>query len=76
MDLDKLLNNILWELWYKWPMWEKMKKFWKNFLNENDIWFAHKIRNKFAHEIGFWISEKEWKKIVGIFKKEIRGIFD
>ena len=74
MDLDKLLDNILWELWFFWTMWEKMKKYWKNFLNENEAWFAHKIRNKFAHEIDFKISEKEAEKVIFIFKKEILNI--
>jgi hypothetical protein len=43
-------------------------------LNINEVWFAHKIRNKIAHEINPKISEKDFIKAEKVFQKEIRHL--
>lgn len=74
LDLDKLLDKILFTLSYKWTLWEKMKKFWKNFKNENEIWSAHKLRNKLAHELDFELKKGESEKAKKAFKIEIENL--
>ena len=76
LSYDKILDQILKEKKYSWTMWEKMKKFWINFLNQNEIWFAHKMRNKIAHEINPKISEKDFLKAEKVFLREIRNILN
>lgn len=74
IHLDTLLDKILLALWYKWSLWEKMKKYWKCFLDENGIWHAHKMRNKLVHEIDFNISTQNYSRIKNSFIKEITKI--
>ncbi|MFH0912595.1 MAG: hypothetical protein V1807_02985 [Patescibacteria group bacterium] len=39
--------------------------------NYQDLWEAHKVRNKFAHEINWDISSSEARRIVAIFGRAI-----
>ena len=74
LDLDKILDQTLKELWFTGSLWEKMKKFWSGFKNENEIWFAHKLRNKFAHELNFQPSKEDLIKAEKAFKIEIENL--
>lgn len=42
--------------------------------NYQDVWTAHKVRNKFAHELDFQILPREAKKIIDIFDQAIRKL--
>ena len=74
IQLDILLDKILLKLWYKWSLWEKMKKYGNNFKNQNNIWYAHKVRNKIVHEIDYYLSRKEYGRIENHFKIEINSL--
>ena len=74
MEYDKVLDRILWELGYQGSLGEKMKKYGKHFKNENAIWEAHKRRNKWAHEVGYKLDEKETNKIAKAYEREIEWL--
>ena len=76
LNYDKILDQVLKEKKYSWTLWEKMKKFWQNFLNQNEIWFAHKMRNQIAHEVNPKISEKDFLKAEKIFLREIKNMME
>ncbi len=76
LNYDKILDQVLKEKKYSWTLWEKMKKFWVNFLNQNEIWFAHKMRNQIAHELHSEISEKNFLKAEKIFLREIKNMMN
>ena len=42
--------------------------------NLDDVWRAHKIRNRVAHESGFHLTRAQAKMAVEIFEKAIKGL--
>ncbi len=74
IDLDKLLDYILKQKGFKGTLGEKMKKARNLFSNNNDIWFAHKLRNKIAHDIDFCLREKDAQKAIKYFKKAFNDL--
>ncbi|MCD5382869.1 hypothetical protein LR002_01975 [Candidatus Gracilibacteria bacterium] len=76
LNYDKILDQVLKEKKYSGTLGEKMKKFGQNFLNQNEIWFAHKMRNQIAHEVNPKISEKDFLKAEKIFLREIKNMME
>ena len=74
LEYDKILDLCLKEKGLKGTTGQKMRKYNKKFLNTNAIWFAHKLRNKIAHEIDFEPSTAEIQKSERVFSKEIREL--
>lgn len=73
---DKLLEHIMQLRGYQGSLGSVMKKNAAVFSDIQGLWFAHKIRNKLAHEIDFQLSPRDAKKVITIFQKEIRYIID
>lgn len=48
-----------------------MKQHNSGFKDVDAIWWAHKQRNKIAHEMGYEIDENNAKKISDIYESEI-----
>lgn len=73
MEADKLLDfclgKVLGSKYEKVSLGEKLKMKGALFSDLNGVWFAHKLRNKIAHELDFRISMGEFKKALGAFKK-------
>ncbi len=74
IELDKILDECLQSKNISGSLGEKMKKYGKQFENENAIWNAHKLRNKLVHEIGFIPTKKESEKAISAFLQEIEKI--
>ena len=74
IDLDILFDKILKSYGYKWSLWEKMRKIKDWFVNTNNIWYAHKIRNKLVHEIWYQVADREYKKIINYYWVEISNL--
>jgi len=74
LNYDKLLDQLLKEIGFTWTLWEKLKRNPNMFLDINEVWFAHKIRNKIAHDVHPNISERDFTKSEKIFQKEIRNL--
>ena len=71
LEADKLLDFALEKFGYSGSLGEKLKKAGKLFSDENGVWVAHKMRNKFAHEINFQPSEFELRSALESFRKAL-----
>ena len=71
LEYDKILDTCLYSCGKTGNMGTKMKQYGKKFKNENNIWYAHKMRNNIAHEMGFSLSKKEFEKIKRFYLREI-----
>jgi transposase len=74
MDADKLLGYLLEAKGYEGSIGEMLKKSGPIFKNVNNVWEAHKMRNKIAHEIGVTISPREVKSILSKFKSAFKDL--
>ncbi|MCA9386128.1 hypothetical protein KC717_05770 [Candidatus Dojkabacteria bacterium] len=75
LEYDKLLDFVLKAKGIKgMTMGERLKGAQKFFDNQlyNDIWSAHKIRNKVAHEMNYQPSEKELSIASSSLRKAIK----
>lgn len=73
MDSDKLLDYALNCHGFVGPLGEKLKKSGPRFSSLNNVWFAHKLRNKIAHELSD-IDISEAKIALGYFKKALNDL--
>ncbi|MCF7846077.1 MAG: hypothetical protein K9L85_02465 [Candidatus Peribacteraceae bacterium] len=71
IEADKLLDFVLGKYGFEGSLGEKLKKAKRLFSDINGVWFAHKLRNKFAHEINFNPSEFEFRKALESFRKAL-----
>lgn len=71
VDADKLLDFVLQKKGYTGSLAEKLKKAEKVFLHINDVWNAHKLRNRIAHEVGFEVTEREARRALSAFKQAL-----
>lgn len=69
LDADKLLAYLLEAKGYEGSVGEMLKKSGSLFKNTNDVWAAHKVRNKIAHEIGISLPEREVKDTLAKFRR-------
>lgn len=74
LEADKLLGHVLKLLGYEGSLGEMLKKSESLFKNINDVWEAHKLRNRIAHEMGIKISEKETKSALRKFKSALNDL--
>ncbi len=74
MTADKLLEKILKRKGYKGTLGGMLKKGKREFSDLNGVWFAHKIRNKLAHEIDFKLSPQEAQKGLQCFQRAFRDL--
>lgn len=77
LELDKLLEFAFQKKFSKKEslgkiLKTKTKTFSKNRLN--DIWFAHKIRNKLMHQVDFEISQQDLSRAIEILHKELSNL--
>jgi len=72
LDADKILDYALKKKGFNGSLGEKLKKAGPKFSKLNDIWSAHKLRNRIAHELSE-VNKKEAKKALKQFKK---GLID
>ena len=71
LEADKLLDFALGKYGFQGTLGEKLKKAEKLFSDKNGVWFAHKMRNRFAHELDFEPSEFEFRKALESFHKAL-----
>lgn len=74
MEADKLLDEVLGKLGYAGSMGDKLKKAGPAFTNINDVWFAHKTRNRLAHELGAKVSPDEARIVLSKFERALKDI--
>ncbi|MEK7528855.1 MAG: hypothetical protein AAB592_03730 [Patescibacteria group bacterium] len=74
IEVDKLLDAALRKLGYSGPLGDKLKKAKSMFSDYNGVWYAHKMRNKVAHEIEFHVTDHEAKRAMSIFKQALNDL--
>lgn len=74
LNADKLLGHALELRGYRGSVGEQLKKSDAIFSSIDSVWFAHKIRNRIAHEIGVNISKTEGNKVLNIFKNALNDL--
>jgi len=74
MEADKLLYELMDKKGYKGTLGEKLKKAGPGFGNLNEVWSAHKLRNRLAHEMGAGLSEREAENALLSFKRAYRDL--
>lgn len=74
LKADKLLDHALNRAGYSGTLGEKMKKARPLFRDNNGVWFAHKLRNRIAHEMDVIISEAEGRTCLRHFKHALTDL--
>lgn len=72
---DKLLDHALQISGFSGQtMAERLKSAQNRLPNYQDIWYAHKLRNRIVHEIGEETQSYEIKKAIGIYRKALKDL--
>jgi len=71
IEADKLLDFVLGKYGFTGSLGEKLRKAESLFSDKNGVWLAHKMRNKFAHELNFIPSEFEFRTALESFRKAL-----
>ena len=75
LNADKLLAKALEEIGIKGnTMGERMKSFGKGFSKQDQVWQAHKIRNKIAHESDVQLTLKQVRAVLKCFKQALKDV--
>lgn len=71
LEADKVLHAVYKELGYKGSLGACLKRYGHKLPNEQDVWEAHKLRNKVAHEPGVRISSKQAARALQAFRRAV-----
>jgi len=75
LNADKLLDKALQARGVRGQtMGERMKSFNSQWSNANNIWSAHKIRNKLAHESNFQVNLDTTKRALAVYKQALKDV--
>ena len=73
-EADAIFDRVLAKLGYEGTLAEKLKSAGPRFSNLDDVWEAHKLRNRVAHEPGVTVTEKQLMKVLKAFERAIKSI--
>lgn len=71
MDADAILDRALADLGYKGSMADKLRAAAKYLPNIENIWRAHKMRNRIAHEPGLTLTHAQAQLSVSAFERAV-----
>ena len=74
MAADNLLDEVLKKKGYSGSLGEKLKKARPLFSSNNQLWDAHKLRNRVAHELNASVSANETFQALQSFKKALKDL--
>lgn len=76
IDADKLVDNILISIGYPGEtMGERLKAIERSdFQSLNDVWEAHKIRNRIAHEADHQLSLRDARKAIAFYERALEEL--
>lgn len=74
LDADNLLDFALEKKGYKGTLGEKLKKSSKFLGNSQEIWNAHKLRNRIVHELDIKISFEEIDGALFVFSRVFENL--
>lgn len=73
LEGDKLLDLLLTKRGYAGTLGEKLKKADRQFACIQELWDAHKLRNRIAHELDVKIEPRDAKRAIVSYKKAYRS---
>lgn len=74
LDADKILDYALTRHGFEGSLGEKLKMAALRFDDINEVWSAHKFRNKIAHELVEELEEREVKRALKGFKNALKDL--
>ena len=74
LDADKLLNVVLSKKGFGGGVGDQLQKAGKLFTNVDDVWTAHKLRNRIAHELNMQLSLADRDRTLRIFEKALKDL--
>ncbi len=74
LDADKLLHHVLGKKGYQGNVGDQLKNSAKLFTSINDVWFAHKLRNRIAHEMDMHLNEGDRHRAIRYFEKALQDL--
>lgn len=75
INADKLLDKALNELGVPGKtMGERLKKSANQFSQLNSVWYAHKMRNRIAHEHGFSVQYTQAKHALASYRQALKDL--
>lgn len=75
INADKLVDKALQERAFKGQtMGERMKSAQKTWSKANDVWSAHKLRNKIAHDNNVSVSYDQARQALAKFKQALKDL--
>ena len=75
IEADKLLDKALMELQIPGStMGERLKRSGDKFSQLNSVWYAHKLRNKIAHERGFSVDYNQARHALATYRQALKDL--
>lgn len=75
LDADKLVDHAMRERGFKGKtMGERLKATRGHLTDRDSIWFAHKLRNRIAHEPGVKINYNQARRALAGFKRALKDL--
>ena len=74
IEADKILDHCLYKRGFKGSLGDKLKKAGGKFSNLDGVWFAHKLRNRYAHEIDIRVHMDEARNALKYYKQALMDL--
>lgn len=74
IEAEKVVESALKLLGYQGSFADKLRAAGPRFSRLQDLWSAHKLRNRIAHEMGVSVSEREIRSAVSAFEKALKDL--
>jgi len=74
MDAEKILDHALTTLGYSGSFGEKLKAAGPRFSRVQQVWEAHKLRNRIAHEVGITVNDRDCNTALAAFERALKDL--
>lgn len=74
LEADKLLHKALEKSGYDGSLGEILKQKPHKISSLDNTWYAHKVRNRIAHDFDYRVEDREAKKVLKYYKEALRDL--
>ncbi len=74
LEAEKVIDSALSELGFTGTFADKLRKAGSRFSYKEQLWAAHKLRNRIAHEMGMALSEREVRSAMATFERTLNDL--
>lgn len=74
LEADKVLDEVLRLKGFTGSLGEKLKKAESLFSQINEVWNAHKLRNRIAHELNLSLEDRQVRQALQAFEKGLKDL--